>query len=367
VNHSDIKSLTANYLDGELPLETRARFDGHLDQCDDCSQELADMRATIKLLRTLPNPEPPSDLVDNVMARIREGEAQPAWHERLGDFFSQLAIPRFALPATAMAAGLAVVMLAGEVQLPATGRPIAPDSQIAMTPMTPTPASVARETRSDARSSSIRLENMRLENMRLADVRRGAPQTGGSFVYRSNEQDLGPMNRQPRAGGFPFQDRSQRVGPVFGATAVGEPPVHLVTVRAADGARGAQSPGLREYVRSHPDMVGDLKGSLPSAESQELSRDDHRRQELDRRLSYLIQNPTRFAQQLSAQSLATQELWLQQLASRAVDHEQSERVAGALRNSGVVTADFLADTFASAAERSIDQRAANIASQHEAE
>ena len=72
-------------------------------------------------------------------------------------------------------------------------------------------------------------------------------------------------------------------------------------------------------------------------------------------------------QQLSAQSLATQELWLQQLASRAVDHGQSERVAGALRNSGVVTADFLADTFASAAERSIDQRAANIASQHEAE
>ena len=74
MNHSDIQSRMASYLDGELALGQRALFDAHLDGCEACSTELSDMRATINLLRRLPSPEPPADLVDQIMRRVAEGE-----------------------------------------------------------------------------------------------------------------------------------------------------------------------------------------------------------------------------------------------------------------------------------------------------
>ena len=35
MNHSDIQARMADYLDGELNLDKRALFDGHLDHCED--------------------------------------------------------------------------------------------------------------------------------------------------------------------------------------------------------------------------------------------------------------------------------------------------------------------------------------------
>lgn len=371
MNHSDIKSLTANYLDGELPLADRAQFDGHLDQCDDCSQELAAMRATIKLLRTLPNPEPPTDLVDNVMARIRDGEGQLAWPERIAEFFSDLTIPRYAMPAVAMAAGLTIVLLGGNIQLPARGgnpNP-APAVQVAMTPGTPVAARNANNTGSatgnatGSATASARVPQrvLRSDARGYVPLQGGNPQMGGSFVFRGENQNLGPIVRESRNGGF-FAARPSRSGALLGASAVGETPVHLVATHS--GATGSSVPSLGAFVKSQPGMAGELSGSISSGG--DLERDERRLRELDVRLAFLLRNPTRFAHQLGSLSLAEQELWLKQLAARSVDRGDSAFAVRALRNSGVVTADFLAETFAAAAAQQIGLRGSSVASQSEA-
>ena len=70
MNHSDIQSRMANYLEGELALGDRALFDGHLDSCESCSGELSEMRATINLLRRLPTPEPPATGLNTVVGDL---------------------------------------------------------------------------------------------------------------------------------------------------------------------------------------------------------------------------------------------------------------------------------------------------------
>ncbi len=366
MNHSDIQSLTAKYLDGELSLDLRARFDGHLDQCDECTLELSEMRATIKLLRTLPNPETPPDLVDNVMARIREGEGQLAWHERLADFLSQLAIPRFALPAAAMAAALAVVMLGGDIQLPASdaGDPAGRAGQLAIAPGTPVSLAAARQQPTAAFP-------MRVNNSRMAQHRSYNLPAGGTFVFRGETHDLGPLTRDSRSPGFVFDNRLQRMGPVLGASAAsGDSQLHLVNVRAGSAVRAGSpqsrgaNPGLGTFIISQSGLGEERTGSSHTGG---IGRDDHRQLMLDARLAALLEDPTLFARKLSALALAEQELWLRQLASRSLDHGRSDDVVRALRDSGVVTADDLANTFAAAARQIREERGAHVASQRESE
>ena len=118
MNHSDIQNRMADYLEGDLSLAKRALFDAHLDACEDCSTELAEMRETIRLLRRLPTPEPPANLTDNVMRRIGEGEGQPELLDRMARWLSELSgnlvAPRFAVPVAALVAGLAVVLVTGD-------------------------------------------------------------------------------------------------------------------------------------------------------------------------------------------------------------------------------------------------------------
>lgn len=73
---------------------------------DDEDREL---RAVAALLRGLRDPEPPADLVERVMARVAEREAQP----RLLRLFRE--IPERAV-ATAMAAGIGCLLLFGAVR-----------------------------------------------------------------------------------------------------------------------------------------------------------------------------------------------------------------------------------------------------------
>jgi anti-sigma factor RsiW len=125
VTHADIQRCMADYLEGDLSLGKRALFDAHLDACVDCSGELSEMRGTIALLRRLPTSEPPANLADNVMRRLAEGEGQPGWLDRMERWFADLssavASPRFALPLTAVAAGLAVVLVTGDGRLSLQG------------------------------------------------------------------------------------------------------------------------------------------------------------------------------------------------------------------------------------------------------
>ena len=106
MNHAEARSHMPDYLEGDLGLSQRALLDAHLDACESCSHEFGEMSSTIALLRGLPDPDPPPFLVETVMRRIREGEANSGFGDRLREWIAMLARPQLALPATALAAGL---------------------------------------------------------------------------------------------------------------------------------------------------------------------------------------------------------------------------------------------------------------------
>ena len=109
MNHADIKKHLAAYLEGELPIDDRALVDAHLDACDLCAGEVEEMLQTIRLLRTLPEPEIPPMITANVMRRIRSGESQLGFFGRIARALGAVFEPAFVLPASAIAAAALVV------------------------------------------------------------------------------------------------------------------------------------------------------------------------------------------------------------------------------------------------------------------
>ncbi|MEE8167024.1 MAG: anti-sigma factor, partial [Myxococcota bacterium] len=114
MNHADVKHHLADYLEGDLPLDERARVDAHLDGCPECAQEVNEMLQTIRLLHLLPEPETPPMIAANVMRRIRAGETEPGWFERIGRALGSVLEPSFVLPASAIAVAALVVMVVQE-------------------------------------------------------------------------------------------------------------------------------------------------------------------------------------------------------------------------------------------------------------
>ena len=94
MNHGDVKRHLADYLEGDLDLDARAILDAHLDHCEACAREVAEMQQTIQLLRLLPEPEPPPMIAADVMRRIRAGEAEPGVFGRIGRWFGAVLEPR---------------------------------------------------------------------------------------------------------------------------------------------------------------------------------------------------------------------------------------------------------------------------------
>jgi hypothetical protein len=105
VKCAKVRPRLGDHLEGDLDLAKRARIDEHLSDCASCANELRELRSTVAQIRSLPTPNPPSDLVDNVMRRIeaREGRRQPivAAIRRLLD-------PAWAAPLAAGIVGLAL-------------------------------------------------------------------------------------------------------------------------------------------------------------------------------------------------------------------------------------------------------------------
>jgi len=74
VNCAKVRSRLGDHLEGDLELRFRARVDEHLGRCASCARELSELRSTVGLLRSLPAPQPPAALPNDVMQRIRNGE-----------------------------------------------------------------------------------------------------------------------------------------------------------------------------------------------------------------------------------------------------------------------------------------------------
>ena len=67
---NELVELVTAYLDGSLDLDTRARFDAHLLECDGCENYLQQFRETVR-----------------TVGKIRDDEFDPAFRSRLLDAF----------------------------------------------------------------------------------------------------------------------------------------------------------------------------------------------------------------------------------------------------------------------------------------
>jgi hypothetical protein len=67
--HPTTEQLSA-LLDGQLSSDERSQWDEHLKTCEQCQQELAELRLTVNLLRTLPQPELPRSFALPVNAPV---------------------------------------------------------------------------------------------------------------------------------------------------------------------------------------------------------------------------------------------------------------------------------------------------------
>ncbi len=109
MNHARAQELLNAYLERDLGDGECAAVEAHAADCEVCGADLEGLRRAVALLRRLPAPDPPPYLAARVLARIRDGEAQPAgWREWLAN----LAAPMVAAPLAAAVAAAAVVYLA---------------------------------------------------------------------------------------------------------------------------------------------------------------------------------------------------------------------------------------------------------------
>lgn len=295
MNHSDVQTRMADYLDGELALDERALVDAHMDACESCAGDLSELHATIALLRSLPTPEPPPDLADNVIARIRAGEDGSAWQEFLDTVAAWLTPARLVIPATALAAA-AGVLLVSEGQF----------ANIATTPIAP--RSAAPVARSEAPARSVTAQRVPVPFERAVPAAPVAPPSAPS------ESELSRDAPEPQ----PLLAHAQ-------------PPV--VASKSAFRPSGFGNPQpLRVASGGRAGGVQPLPGAaaVRQAESQEPVG---RERLLEQRLEVLRRDPAQFAAWLGTRSRAERDLWLTQFARFASERRIGSAVLQALRDS----------------------------------
>jgi hypothetical protein len=401
VNHSDIQSTMAGYLDGTLVLEKRALFDGHLDQCQECTEELAEMRGTIHLLRTLPDPEPPADLVSNVMQMIREGEARPSFLERLGEISAALLSPKIAIPATALAAGLLVVAVADDSRIRIPG--LSPSQTDRMATRTTNPTQIAgrpgstllgpatfpgpttqpgpsggERERSGVNRNLVAQQQPEASSLEEVVQRIEGPVEpvigagGESGLIRLAEKGYGPLIREGESPDLLFPARSPQASQKLGASALaGEAsPLVAVSTDPTPTSTGGSTlydqrftaPHSPAHVPANVQAEARVEAPLPKWRDglEDVPKADRRLIEMDRLLVLLVESPVESSQRLQATTLAERELWLKYLAERAVQTGVDGEVVDALRASGSPVASEVANAFEATLDRTVAAEAPNV-------
>ena len=110
MNCARVRSHLGDHLEGDLDLRSRTRVDEHLGRCASCARELSELRSTVGLLRSLPAPQPPAELANEVMRRINSGEGRT---QQSPAVIRNLFGPRVA---AALAAGLAAFAIFTSVE-----------------------------------------------------------------------------------------------------------------------------------------------------------------------------------------------------------------------------------------------------------
>jgi hypothetical protein len=313
----------ADYLEGHLPLEKRALFDAHLDDCEACTGEIRDVQRTINLLRSLPEPEVPEGFSNSVMRRVREAGARPHWLQSLSEALTILSRPRILVPISISMIALGIIAGTGAVedalllqaprgQFAGLNRN-ADASALAGIPGTATRLPAQTESRIP-RTAAIQIT-----------VQPALPSSSLPGPFRPSSQGLGEYVRL-----LPGQF-SPREAEAWGAS---------------DGvSRGVRPPGqptvLQAAVAGQSRRSGDSGFMTPSP----LRRSDSQ-PSADEWLVRLRRSPGNFAVLISNSTLAEQELWVANLARRAVERDELDEIVEALRASPNQRARLLADDFA---------------------
>jgi hypothetical protein len=83
-NHTEIRERLPAYCGGDLEPAECSRIEAHLASCPACRADLADLRITLRLIRSVPEIEPPTWLTARIMAHLREETTvKRSWLQRL--------------------------------------------------------------------------------------------------------------------------------------------------------------------------------------------------------------------------------------------------------------------------------------------
>jgi hypothetical protein len=124
--HGLARRRLSAYLDGSESARARARVERHLASCERCRGELAELRGTVALLRSLAvDDDPPAGFADRVLERVSGRDAVPSYVERLRGFLAQ-PLSRSWAPAlasvTLLVVAAALLRVEVDVSLPFSGQ-----------------------------------------------------------------------------------------------------------------------------------------------------------------------------------------------------------------------------------------------------
>lgn len=347
MSHRNVKKSLPDYLEGELPLEERARVDAHLEGCEECAREVAEIQQTIRLLRTMPEPEPPPMIAANVMRRIRAGETRPGFFSRIGRTLGAVLEPGFVLPASAVAvAALVVVVLQGPEGIGGLG--LGEGAASAPAEIAGAAASfgaIAPPGSAVEYDPSTRSYAAATNDRRFVRDGRASAWTAGASERRSSAGSGWRIEIErsspPARSGYPNFSLTPRSTAVRGPMLVADHFEANGTARQVAQPRAmgaAESPFVPHSLLRDPGSGGS-------------GGEDPR----DVWLARAFSDPVTFSRYIGDRSLAEQELWVSRLADRAESRGLLEDLVEALRASGDGTARWLADDFSAAsAERALE-------------
>ena len=118
MDHEELRERLSAYLEADLDASERARVEEHLAGCLDCRREYRELRHMVDLLRGLPAADPPPDLADRVIARLRAGEGHPGLVARCQARIAGLAGVPWSTPVAAVAVSLAALVIVRGLDVP---------------------------------------------------------------------------------------------------------------------------------------------------------------------------------------------------------------------------------------------------------
>ena len=214
MNCRSAEVLYSSFVEDELSQKERHALESHLAECLRCSAAVDELRATVELMAALPSYEPGPHFEDDVMDRIRTGEAlRPTIVEWLSEWLAPARLrPVFLTGAAACVAWIAFLivnpahnpMVAGRAPSPAAtagAPPSGGSDQVAMGPVSTAPA---LPTGSETIASAPRTERVstRDEAARTASARTASARTASARTASARTESADSA----RVNGAPYQD-----------------------------------------------------------------------------------------------------------------------------------------------------------------